>query len=136
MTKTMTEAEKHAARLELRRLISNGESVEDVLANRLSGEERARCLELLAMAPSAARMGVAFDAGEAMLSGWSPQAARNFIMNTAADSQAEYTSAIAVPKVTANGKHTAEQTKAMWRKAMKGNGQALPPSQVASEMAG
>jgi hypothetical protein len=99
---------------------------DDVIAaavDRAVKAESARCSGLHAVAEQASRLGVNFNALEAISKGMSVAAAREKVMSAAADGDADETSAIAVPKnkSAAGGAqtHTAEQKQAMWAKAIK-----------------
>ncbi|RWQ35841.1 MAG: hypothetical protein EOS20_17360 [Mesorhizobium sp.] len=84
--------------------------------------ERRRCTELAGLSAQADRLGVSFDASEAISKGVSVAAARTAILDAAAEGDAEETTAIAAPKNKADkaGKTMdAEAKTAAWKKAMK-----------------
>lgn len=86
--------------------------------------ETQRCSGLFAVAEQAARLGVRFDAREAIDAGITVKKARAMVMDTAATADAAHTSGIAVPMRNATGPGggsslSAEQKRAAWAKAMK-----------------
>ncbi|RWC28156.1 MAG: hypothetical protein EOS70_27995 [Mesorhizobium sp.] len=84
--------------------------------------ERRRCAGLAGLSAQADRLGVSFDASEAIAKGVSVDAARTAILDAAADGDAEETTAIASPKNKADkgGKSLdADAKTAAWKKAMK-----------------
>jgi signal peptide peptidase SppA len=87
--------------------------------------ETARCSGLHAVAQQASRLGVSFNAVEAINKGMSVDVARAKVLAAAADGDAPETSAIAVPKnVTAAGASgqrtmSADAKKSAWGKAIK-----------------
>jgi hypothetical protein len=88
--------------------------------------EQQRCSNLFAVAEQAARLGVRFDAKEAIDSGITVKKARALVMDAAANGDAPETSAIAVPIRNAAGPGggsslSTEQKRATWAKAMKRN---------------
>lgn len=80
--------------------------------------ERKRCAELSSIGTQAARMGVTFDVGAAIDKGTSAAAARESVMNAAAEKDAAATTTQIAPGHRAE-KSSPASTKAAWSKAMK-----------------
>jgi signal peptide peptidase SppA len=98
----------------------------DAIAKAVKAETD-RCAGLQAVAGQAARLGVQFNAAEAIKKGMSVDAARAKVMSAAADGDADETSGIVLPKskvAAGNGGETtmsAEAKKSAWGKALKRN---------------